>query len=316
LEPEHKRRMLSVVVARRSQFLRPLCGRFLFGWLDPVSRGNPFDRSGASEPELSTNHMQKIKSQWRSPKVGLAFATALLIGTSLGSAQDQNVTGTNAPPPKNPWETTGAVGFTLTKGNSDTLLLTLSLDTKRKWERNEVGFGVAGGYGENDNVKNAEFVTAFGQYNRLITDRFYAGLRADFNYDGIANLDYRVTITPLAGYYLIKSTNTTLAFEVGPSAVFEKYVDQSQNTYLGIRFAERFEQKLSATTKFWESLSYVPQVDKWTDNYVITGEAGIDAAITKKWSLRVVFQDIYTSVPANGRKPNDIRLIAGTAYKF
>jgi hypothetical protein len=30
----------------------------------------------------------------------------------------------------------------------------------------------------------------------------------------------------------------------------------------------------------------------------------------------VVFQAIYDSVPTNGRKANDIRLIAGTAYKF
>jgi len=67
-------------------------------------------------------------------------------------------------------------GLTLTKGNSDTLLITLGLDTKRKWERNEAAFGVAGGYGENNNVKNNEFVTAFGQYNRLFTERLYAGL--------------------------------------------------------------------------------------------------------------------------------------------
>jgi putative salt-induced outer membrane protein YdiY len=260
--------------------------------------------------------MRNIQHQRRSPKVGLAFATALLIGTSLGSAQDLKATGTNASPPKNPWQTTAAVGFTLTEGNSKTLLATLTLGTSRKWEQNELGFGIGGGYGEDSNVKNAEFLTAFGQYNRLVSDKFYAGLRADFNYDGIADLDYRVAITPLAGYYLIKSTNTSLAFEVGPSAVFQKYQGQSQDTYLGIRFAERFEQRLSATTKFWENLSYTPQVDKWMDNYVVTGEAGIDAAINKQWSLRVVFQDIYTSLPANGRVPNDIRLIAGTAYKF
>jgi putative salt-induced outer membrane protein YdiY len=260
--------------------------------------------------------MQKIKLQWRSPRLGLTLVTALLIGTGLASGQDQKVMGTDAPPPKNPWETTGAVGFTLTEGNSETLLLTLTLDTKRKWERNELAFGIGGGYGEDTNVKNTEFVTAFGQYNRLITDKFYAGFRADFNYDGIASLSYRVTLTPLAGYYLIKTTNTSLAFEVGPSAVFEKYESQSQDTYLGIRFAERFEHKLSATTKIWESVSYTPQVDKWTDKYIIVGEAGIDTAITKHWSLRVVFQDIYDSLPAAGRKPNDIRLIAGTAYKF
>jgi putative salt-induced outer membrane protein YdiY len=260
--------------------------------------------------------MQKISTHRLNPRFGLTFATALLIWTSLASAQGQTTSATNAPPPPNPWETTAAAGLTLTRGNSDTLLLTVGLDTKRKWDRNEAAFGVAGGYGENNDVKNNEFVTAFGQYNRLFTERLYAGLRLDGNYDGIAKLDYRITISPLAGYYLIKETNTTLAIEAGPSGVFEKYQDKSEDTYLGVRFGERFDQKLSASTKIWESASYVPQVDKWAEKYVITAEAGIDTAITKKWSLRVVLQDIYDSEPAAGRKNNDVRLIAGTAYKF
>ena len=260
--------------------------------------------------------MQKSIPQRRGLHLGPTLVAALLIGTCLGSAQDQTATGPAVSPSTNRWETTAAVGFTLTEGNSETLLATLTLDTKRKWDRNEADFGAAGGYGDDHSVKNTEFVTAFGQYNRLLTDRLYAGFRASYNYDGIADLTYRVTLTPLAGYYLIKSANTSLAFEVGPSAVFEKYQDQGEDTYMGIRFAERFEQKLSATTKFWESVSYVPEVDKWMDKYIITGEAGIDAAINKHWSLRLVFQDIYDSVPANGRKPNDIRLIAGTALKF
>lgn len=261
--------------------------------------------------------MQNITTQWRSPRFGLAFATALIIGTSLASAQEQKIAATNAPPPpKNPWETTAAAGFTLTRGNSQTMLGTLSLDSRRKWDSNEVSFGIGAGYGKDHDVENTEFATAFGQYNRLFTERFYAGFRVSYNYDGIADLSYRVTVGPLAGYYLVKATNTALTVEAGPSVVFEKFRNQSENTYVGLRLAERFEQKLSATTKFWQSLSYVPEVDKWTDKYIITGEAGIDAAITKKWSLRVVFQEIYDSRPANGREHNDERLIAGTAYKF
>jgi putative salt-induced outer membrane protein YdiY len=270
--------------------------------------------------------MHITKSQWRSPRVGLNLATAFVIGATLvssqaqtsGEAQAQTTTpATNAPvEPKYPWETTAAFGLTLTRGNSKTLLLTLSLESKRKWDHNEVLFGVAGGYGEDHDVKNTEFINAYGQYNRLFTERFYAGIRLDGTYDGIANLDYRVRITPLAGYYLIKNPKTSLSVEVGPSVVFEKYKNESEDTYLGLRIGERLEHKLTATTKIWESLDYVPRVDDWANKYVITGEAGIDTAINKHWSLRVVFQDIYDSSPAAGRENNDLRLVAGTAYKF
>ena len=36
------------------------------------------------------------------------------------------------------WVTTAAAGLTLTRGNSENFLATLSLDTKRKWERDEL----------------------------------------------------------------------------------------------------------------------------------------------------------------------------------
>lgn len=266
---------------------------------------------------MITDYMHRWNSEWRSPRCGLALGTALLLGTSLGSVKAQQATTPAAAPlSTNRWETTAAVGFTLTRGNSETLLATLSLDTKRKWDRSDASFGIAGGYGEDRDVRNTEFVNAFGQYNRMFSDRFYVGLRADFNYDGIADLDYRATVSPLAGYYLVKEAKTTLALEVGPSVVFEKYDGQSEDTYAGFRLADRFEHKLSASTKIWQSATYIPQVDKWADKYVITFEAGIDAAITKKWSLRVVFQDIYDSEPVRGNDHNDMRLIAGTAYKF
>ena len=246
------------------------------------------------------------------------FITAVAVSLLTISA----VNAEEPAPEKKGWETTAAAGLTITSGTKDTLLATAGLNTSRKWEKDEFALGVAGGYGQDDNnaagtnSPNTEFVSAFAQYNHLITERFYVGLRLDFLYDGIANLDYRFTVSPLAGYYLIKNTNTTFAVEVGPAAVHEKYAGEESDTYLGIRFAERLEHKISDTTKIWETVSYVPQVDRWTENYVITAEAGIDTAITKKWSLRVVLQDVYTSEPGPGSEHNELRLIAGTAYKF
>jgi putative salt-induced outer membrane protein YdiY len=57
-------------------------------------------------------------------------------------------------------------------------------------------------------------------------------------------------------------------------------------------------------------------VSDWAANYLVNFEAGIETSINKHWSLRVVFQDMYASEPASGKKPNDIRLLAGTGYKF
>jgi putative salt-induced outer membrane protein YdiY len=248
---------------------------------------------------------------------GLTVALGALTGGGLTSAPAQTAA---APPPNKGWESTAAAAVTLTRGNSESFLGTLSLDTKRKWVRDEAAFGIAGGYGEstvNDvNSKNTEFIKGFGQYNHLFSDRLYAGLRLDGEYDGIAGVDYRFKISPLAGYYLIKNDKMTLAVEAGPSVVFENLASEPSRSYWAARLGERFEYKLTASTRLWESLAYVPQVDHWSENYLLTFEVGIDTAITKQWSLRVVFQDMYASEPAAGREHNDMRLLAGTAYKF
>jgi len=229
-----------------------------------------------------------------------------------------------AAPPKK-WETSAAAGLTLTSGNSETFLATVTLDTKRKWTKDEMAAGIGFGYGESevtdslgvtDNEKTTQFGTAFAQYNHLFSDRLYAGLRVEGGYDTIAGVEYRVRISPLIGYYLIKNEKTTLAVETGPSFVLESLEGEDADSYLALRVAERFEHKLTKTTKIWQSAEYLPDVENWTEKYLLTGELGVDAAITTQLSLRVVLQDVYDSQPAAGREHNDIRLIAGIAYKF
>jgi putative salt-induced outer membrane protein YdiY len=244
----------------------------------------------------------------------VAIAVAILaVGCGLTHAQTP---ATVTAPKTNSWEGDVNAGLTLTRGNSDSVLFVLGGNAKKKWDQNEFALGAAAGYGQSDNVNNNEFAQGYAQYNRLFTDRFYGGLRLDANYDGIAKLSYRFTVTPLVGYYLIKGTNTTLAVEAGPSLVTEKYFYETPDTYCGLRFGEKYDQKLTETTKIWEYASYTPQVDRWQENYVVTIEAGIDTAISKQWGLRVVLQDIYTSEPAAGSVYNELRLIAGTRYKF
>src|SRR5437870_1185992 len=124
----------------------------------------------------------------------VTLTTAILcLGQRLGLAQVKPVA-------QKGWETTAAAGVTLTRGNSRTFLANLSLDTRRKWERDEAALGVSGGYGETtvngSDQKNTDYLKSFGQYNRLFNDRLYGGVRLDGEYDGIAGVDYRFRVSP------------------------------------------------------------------------------------------------------------------------
>jgi putative salt-induced outer membrane protein YdiY len=257
--------------------------------------------------------MQTTKSIEVRSSLGLGLAAVLCLATAAAFAEDK-------PAEKKGWETSAFLGATLTRGNSETFLGNLTLDTKHKWEKDELAFGASAGYGEatvdGEKQKNTEYLRGFGQYNRLFTARFYGGVRADGEYDDIAGVDYRARISPLAGYYFIKKPKTTLNGEVGPSMVFENLRSKPAESYVGFRAGERFEHKLTETTRLWQSFEYIPRVDRWSEKYLLIGEAGIDAAITKKASLSLVFQDNFDSEPSAGRKQNDMRLIAGMRYRF
>jgi putative salt-induced outer membrane protein YdiY len=233
-------------------------------------------------------------------------------------------TATNTPPPPSPWDASAALGLTLTRGNSKTLLFTGNIQANKKWDKNELNLGADGVYGENNSVENAESVRGFGQFNRLFTERVFGYLRLEALHDGIANIDYRLTVSPGAGYYFIKGTNTTLRAEVGPGYIYERdgdatvngvFVPSHSKSYISLRVAERFEHKLNDRAKIWQSAEYLPQVDRFS-NYIINFEAGVETSMTKHLSQQTFIQDTFHSEPAAGRLKNDLKLVAGIKYKF
>ena len=238
-------------------------------------------------------------------------ALALLAAAAKAtSAAPGAVIPTNKPA----WESTVAFGLTLTSGNSESVLATGSFRTHRNNPTNEWTLGLEGSYGENNAVENNETLHGFAQYNHLFGERWYAYARADALHDGIADVTYRFTFSPGAGYYFVKNKQTSLAGEFGPAVLYEK-LDDEYHTYPTLRLAERLEHKMDEHTRFWQNVEFLPQVDR-PDNFLVNAEVGAEAALTKRLSLRTVVQDNYANIPAPGRKDNDVKLISGLAYKF
>ncbi len=230
-----------------------------------------------------------------------------------------------APEKKPKWETSAGVGVTLTSGNSESLLATANFLTQYKQEKNEFRFTVDAGYGEAKPVpsasnpnpsmeKNTAFVRGAAQYNRLFSERLYGYLRVDALYDDIADITYRVGISPGLGYYFIKNDRTLLSAEIGPGYIFEKLGNDTSD-YATLRLAQRLEHKLSKTARFWEGVEVLPEVSDF-NNTIVNATAGIEADITKKLRVQLYALDTYDNVPAPGRKKNDLKLVAGLKYVF
>jgi putative salt-induced outer membrane protein YdiY len=135
-------------------------------------------------------------------------------------------------------------------------------------------------------------------------------------HDAVADIRYRVTLSPGAGYYFIKNKTTDLSAEIGPGYVFEELGTNDLN-FATLRVAEKFHHALTDRARIWESVEWLPQVDNFK-NYIVNAEIGIEADITKdkRFSLRSYLQDTYNNVPAAGRLKNDLKLVTALAYKF
>ncbi len=246
----------------------------------------------------------------------IVFVTNVVVKAEVAPPSDA----TNSPsllaqPPKYPWQSSVTAGLTLTRGNSDTMLFTAGVLTSKKTPDNEFKLGADGAYGENSGVKNVDTEHAFGQYNDLFTDRFYAYARAEALHDGIADLQYRITVGPGVGYYFLKETNTTFAGEFGFSYVNQRLGDVDDN-YATLRLAERYEHKFkNYGARVWENAEILPQINK-VDNYIVNAEIGIEAALNAHFSLKTFLDDNFNNQPAAGREKNDVKLVSAISYKF
>ena len=252
------------------------------------------------------------------------FALVLLSATGVVSLHAQIQTNTPPPPekPKPVWKSSAAVGLTMTSGNGESTLATLTAGTSRKTDQDEWLLGADGAYGtskapgQTNTTTTANSVHGFTQFNELFSGRLYGYGRVEARHDELADLIYRVSLGAGAGYYFIKNTNADLCGEVGPGYVFQKLGDTATD-YTSLRVGEKFHQALSDRARLWQAVELTPQVNQF-NNYVANAELGIEADITKdkSLSLRTFVTDTFVNEPAPGRKKNDMTWVTAIAYKF
>lgn len=206
------------------------------------------------------------------------------------------------------------LGATLNDGNSETLNANGSLVTEgEKDGLGSVRAGVEANYGEStvdgETDTTVENAKAFANAKKTLSERTYASLDGSVLYDDVASIDYRAVLSPALGVYLIKEADLSLSLDAGPAYVWEE-VGGVSDDYLALRFAERFDYTISETSKFWQSLEFLPRADDF-DDYLLNAEVGVEAAINSSMKLRLVLQNKYDSTPAAELEKNDLALIAG-----
>lgn len=215
----------------------------------------------------------------------------------------------------NSWQSTALIGGTYTGGNSETLLATANILSTREWGPNLLGLSLGGTYGETGDDVTAENWNAAANYRRTIQDPFYTGIGATYLHDDLSDVDYRATVSPNLGVYLIKNDTTTLNLEAGPAYVFEE-VGGVEDNYLGLRVAQGLQHQLTDNLKVWETVEFLSDFDDIGDNYLVNFEIGFETKLSDRLSLNTYVQGIYDSEPAAGRDDLDLRFVSALAVSF
>ncbi len=212
------------------------------------------------------------------------------------------------------WEQSIDLGATVSKGNSDSILVSAGYTGTKKTESDEYGINALYTYGEEDsNATIHEFLGA-GYVNRLYSERSYAGARLDVRSDGLAEIDYRVGLTAVAGHYFVKNEKTYFALEGGPGFTVDQ-VGGISDEYLSLYVGQKFEHKLDDKTRIFETFGITAPFDDLEDHSIVF-ELGLETFLSDSLALKVILQDKYEAEPAEGSDNNDFKLVTSISYKF
>jgi putative salt-induced outer membrane protein len=233
------------------------------------------------------------------------------------------------------WNGGANVGFSLTRGNSQTENLSLAFTAARATSTDKLSLYTNAVYGTNQlatpsTTANTE---AGGiRYDRNINPRMFAFVAADFSSNGLQDLNLRSVGSVGIGYHAIKNDRTTLDFLAGGNFTDENYtetVDVPVNgatpaysystklvhNYGALTLGEELTHKLGKSTLLTEKLYLYPDLTQ-TGEYRGTFDLGLVTKISKWLGWQNQFSDIYVSNPPEGTKQNDVVLTTGLNVTF
>jgi putative salt-induced outer membrane protein len=232
------------------------------------------------------------------------------------------------------WNGGANVGFSLTRGNSQTENLSLAFTAARATKNDKLSLYTNAVYGTNQLATpstTANTETGGIRYDRNINPKMFVFVGIDAMSNALQDLDLRAVYSGGLGYHAIKTGSTTLDFLAGLNYTHETYSNGPQvvpptvpitytsygvtNKFAALTLGEELTHKLGKTTLVNQKLYFYPDLTQ-TGNYRGTFDLGLVTKISKWLGWQNAFSDIYVSNPPVGAKKNDVVLTTGLNFTF
>jgi putative salt-induced outer membrane protein YdiY len=231
------------------------------------------------------------------------------------------------------WTGAANVGFSLTRGNSQTENLALAFNAVRATKADKITLYSTDVYGTNQLATpstTANTETGGIRYDRNVNPRAFVFVSADFMSNALQDLNLRSVGSIGAGYHAIKNASTTLDFLAGGNFTDENYTEFVTNTTVtpptttsfkdihnfgALTLGEELMHKLGKSTVLTEKLYFYPDLTQ-TGQYRGTFDLALATKISKWLGWQSDFNDTYVTNPPSGARQNDLILTTGLTIAF
>jgi putative salt-induced outer membrane protein YdiY len=231
------------------------------------------------------------------------------------------------------WKGGANVGFSFTRGNSQTENLALAFNGARTTNADKLSLYTTAVYGTNQLATpstTANTEAGGVRYDRNINPKMFGFVSADFSSNALQDLNLRSVGSLGVGYHAIKSDRTTLDLLAGGNFTDENYTVTTTDTtaappttftsklvhnFGALTLGEELTHKLGKSTLLTQKLYLFPNLTE-TGEYRGTFDLGLVTKISKWLGWQNQFGDIYVSNPPAGTKQNDVVLTTGLNFTF
>lgn len=210
---------------------------------------------------------------------------------------------------------TANAGVTLTSGNSETENLHVDGQVVGRSGRNR--YTVGGEYiqEESREVLVKQNWSGLFKYDYFVADKWFWFTSASFASDEFADLELRSALAAGYGYQFVDSDYRSLSLELGPSYIHENFEVDEDQSYLGARWALRYEQRLWLEYTFFLYNEGLLGLEDTSDLTTRT-RTGVRMDITDHIIARVQTAIVWDRSPPEGAEGTDFQHTLTVGYTF
>lgn len=220
------------------------------------------------------------------------------------------------------WSGNLDLGFSLTQSTVDSTNFGAGLGVKRVKDPTRFSFDSGFTYGTQK--KRGESTTKlsdqlFGKVREEydLTPHFFGYGNGWLEYNGIQRLSVRGIPEAGVGYKLWKSeekdSTDFFAGTIGGSWVYEKFFGGMDQDYFAVSFGLQAQVPLPYGSSFTGSVSYLPSVSDFTNDFLIKSQAAVLFPIYKQLSFKFSIANDYDNTPAPGTSFNYLTTLIGVS---